>query len=190
ICVHLYNEIVKLRPEWHDADPKKGPIKILMTGSASDKALLRPHIYNKQVRKRLESRFKDPKDPLKLVIVRDMWLTGFDAPCVHTMYVDKPMRGHNLMQAIARVNRVFRDKEGGLVIDYIGIGNELKAEMKEYTARKSRGRPTVDASEAQAVMLEKIDVLRCMLHGFDDYNFQTVVNRPHAAAANHIQSLH
>ena len=190
ICVHLYNEIVKLRPEWHDSDPKKGAIKIVMTGSASDKALLRPHIYNKQVRKRLESRFKDPKDPLKLVIVRDMWLTGFDAPCVHTMYVDKPMRGHNLMQAIARVNRVFRDKEGGLVIDYIGIGNELKAAMKEYTASKGRGRPTVDASEALAVLLEKIDVLRCMLHGFDYSNYQTGGHRLLAGAANHVLSLH
>ena len=113
ICVHLYNEIVKLRPDWHDPDPEKGAIKIVMTGSSSDKALLRPHIYSGQVKKRLEKRFKDPADPLRLVIVRDMWLTGFDAPCVHTLYVDKPMKGHNLMQAIARVNRVFKDKQGG-----------------------------------------------------------------------------
>ncbi|TBR71241.1 MAG: type I restriction endonuclease subunit R, partial [Nevskiaceae bacterium] len=133
ICVHLYNEIVRLRPDWHDADPEKGAIKVIMTGSASDKALLRPHIYSAQVKKRLEKRFKDPTDPLRLVIVRDMWLTGFDAPCVHTLYVDKPMKGHNLMQAIARVNRVFKDKPGGLVVDYIGIGNELKAAMREYT---------------------------------------------------------
>jgi type I restriction enzyme R subunit len=130
ICVHLYNEIVRLRPGWHDADPALGAIKIVMTGSASDKALLRPHIYSPQTRKRLEKRFKDPADPLRLVIVRDMWLTGFDAPCVHTLYVDKPMKGHNLMQAIARVNRVFRDKQGGLVVDYIGIGNELMAAMR------------------------------------------------------------
>ena len=108
ICVHLYNEIIKLRPDWHDADPKKGAIKIVMTGSASDKALLRPHIYSKQVKKSLEKRFKKPDDPLRLVIVRDMWLTGFDAPCMHTMYVDKPMKGHNLMQAIARVNQIGR----------------------------------------------------------------------------------
>ena len=123
ICVHLYDEIIKLRPDWHDADPERGAIKIVMTGSASDKALLRPHIYSAQVKKRLEKRFKEPTDPLRIVIVRDMWLTGFDAPCVHTLYVDKPMKGHNLMQAIARVNRVFRDKQGGLVVDYIGIGN-------------------------------------------------------------------
>ncbi len=160
ICVHLYNEIVKLRPEWHDADPEKGSIKIVMTGSASDKALLRPHIYSAQIKKRLEKRFKEPEDPLRLVIVRDMWLTGFDAPCVHTLYVDKPMKGHNLMQAIARVNRVFRDKQGGLVVDYIGIGNELKTAMKEYTQSKGRGRPTVDAHEAYSLMMEKMDVLR------------------------------
>jgi type I restriction enzyme R subunit len=126
ISVHLYNAIIALRPDWHDDDPEKGVIKVVMTGSASDKPLLRPHIYSKQVKKRLEKRFKDPEDPMRLVIVRDMWLTGFDAPCVHTMYVDKPMKGHNLMQAIARVNRVFRDKQGGLVVDYIGIANDLQ----------------------------------------------------------------
>ncbi len=148
ICVHLYNENIKLRPEWHAADPEQSAIKIVMTGSASDKALLRPHVYSKQVKKRLEKRFKAPADPLRIVIVRDMWLTGFDAPCVHTLYVDKPMKGHNLMQAIARVNRVFKDKQGGLVVDYIGIANELKSALKEYTASKGRGRPTVDAAEA------------------------------------------
>ncbi|MEN9904033.1 MAG: hypothetical protein RLZZ555_598, partial [Pseudomonadota bacterium] len=189
ICVHLYNEIVKLRPDWHSDDPEKGAIKIVMTGSASDKALLRPHIYGSQVKKRLEQRFKDPADPLRLVIVRDMWLTGFDAPCVHTMYVDKPMKGHNLMQAIARVNRVFRDKQGGLVVDYIGIGNELKAAMKEYTASKGRGRPTVDAHEALSVLLEKIDVLRAMLHGFDYSGFKTGGHRTLAGAANHVLGL-
>jgi type I restriction enzyme R subunit len=162
ICVHVYDEITKLRPDWHDADPEKGAVKIVMTGSASDKALLRPHIYSGQIKKRLEKRFKDPADPLRLVIVRDMWLTGFDAPCVHTLYVDKPMKGHNLMQAIARVNRVFKDKQGGLVVDYIGIGNELKAAMKEYTASNGRGKPTVDAHEAYAVLEEKLDVLRAM----------------------------
>lgn len=189
ICVHLYNEIIKLRPDWHDEDPEKGAIKVIMTGSASDKALLRPHIYSGQVKKRLEKRFKDPKDPLRLVIVRDMWLTGFDAPCVHTMYIDKPMRGHNLMQAIARVNRVFRDKQGGLVVDYIGIGNELKAAMKEYTASKGRGKPTVDAHEAFAVLLEKLDVLRGMMHGFDYSGFKTGGHKILAGAANHILSL-
>ena len=189
ICVHLYNEIVKLRPDWHDPDPEKGAIKIVMTGSASDKALLRPHIYSAQVKKRLEKRFKDPTDPLRMVIVRDMWLTGFDAPCVHTLYVDKPMKGHNLMQAIARVNRVFKDKQGGLVVDYIGIGSELKAAMKEYTASQGRGRPTVDAHEAYSVLMEKMDVLRTMLHGFDYSGFLTGGHRTLAGAANHVLGL-
>lgn len=186
ICVHLYNEIIKLRPEWHDTDPKKGVIKIIMTGSASDKALLRPHIYNGQVKKDLEKRFKNPADPLKMVIVRDMWLTGFDAPCVHTLYVDKPMKGHNLMQAIARVNRVFKDKQGGLVVDYIGIANELKSALKEYTASKGRGRPTVDAAEAYAVLAEKIDILRGMLHGYDYSDFLTSGHKRLAGAANFV----
>ncbi len=186
ICVHLYNEIVKLRPEWHDPDPKKGSIKIVMTGSASDKALLRPHIYSGQVKKDLEKRFKKPDDPLKMVIVRDMWLTGFDAPCVHTLYVDKPMKGHNLMQAIARVNRVFKDKQGGLVVDYIGIANELKSALKEYTASKGRGRPTVDAAEAYAVLAEKLDILRGMLHGFDYSDFLTNGHKCLRGAANFV----
>jgi type I restriction enzyme, R subunit len=189
ICVHLYNEIVKLRPDWHSEDPEQGAIKIIMTGSASDKALLRPHVYSNQVKKRLEKRFKDPADPLRLVIVRDMWLTGFDAPCVHTMYVDKPMKGHNLMQAIARVNRVFKDKQGGLVVDYIGIGNELKAAMKEYTASQGRGRLTVDAHEALSVLLEKLDVLQAMLHGFDYSCFKTGGHKTLAGAANHVLGI-
>ena len=125
ICAHLYNAITALRPEWHSEDIDKGAIKVIMTASASDKALLQAHNYSKQQKKELEKRFKKPEDPLKLVIVRDMWLTGFDAPCAHTMYIDKPMRSPNLMQAIARVNRVFKDKPGGLVVDYIGIANEL-----------------------------------------------------------------
>ncbi len=186
ICVHLYNEIVKLRPEWHDPDPKKGALKIIMTGSASDKALLRPHIYSGLVKKDLEKRFKNPADPLKMVIVRDMWLTGFDAPCVHTLYVDKPMKGHNLMQAIARVNRVFKDKQGGLVVDYIGIANELKSALKEYTASKGRGRPTVDAAEAYAVLAEKLDILRGMLHGYDYSDFLTSGHKRLAGAANFV----
>jgi type I restriction enzyme R subunit len=119
ICVELYNAIVALKPEWHDTDPNKGSIKIVMTGSASDHAKLQPHIYSKTTKKLFEKRFKDAGDPLQLVIVLDMWLTGFDSPCCHTMYIDKPMKGHNLMQAIARVNRVFKDKPGGLVVDYI-----------------------------------------------------------------------
>jgi type I restriction enzyme R subunit len=186
ICVHLYNEIVKLRPDWHDADPEKGAIKIVMTGSASDKALLRPHIYSGQVKKRLEKRFKNPADPLQMVIVRDMWLTGFDAPCVHTLYVDKPMKGHNLMQAIARVNRVFKDKQGGLVVDYIGIANELKSALKDYTASQGRGRPTVDAHEAYALLEEKLDILRGLLHGYDYSDFLTAGHKCLAGAANHI----
>ena len=189
ICVHLYNEIIKLRPDWHDADPEKGAIKIVMTGSASDKALLRPHIYSGQVKKRLEKRFKDPSDSLRLVIVRDMWLTGFDAPCVHTLYVDKPMKGHNLMQAIARVNRVFKDKQGGLVVDYIGIANELRSALKEYTNSKGRGRPTVDAHEAYAVLEEKLDVLRGMLSDFDYSDFLTHGHKMLAGAANHVLGL-
>lgn len=189
ICVHLYDAIVALRPQWHDEDPEKGAIKIVMTGSASDKALLRPHIYPAQVKKRLEKRFKDPADPLHLVIVRDMWLTGFDAPCVHTLYVDKPMKGHNLMQAIARVNRVFKDKQGGLVVDYIGIANELKSALKEYTASNGRGRPTVDAHEAWAVLEEKLDILRSLLHGFDCSAFLTGGHRLLAGAANHVLGL-
>lgn len=186
ICVHLYDAICALRPDWHDEDPDKGAIKIVMTGSASDKALLRPHVYPKQVKKRLEQRFKDPADPLQLVIVRDMWLTGFDAPCVHTLYVDKPMKGHNLMQAIARVNRVFRDKQGGLVVDYIGIANELKAALKEYTASNGRGRPTVDAAEAWSLLEEKLDILRGLLHGFDYSDFTRGGHKLLAGAANHV----
>ena len=189
ICVHLYDEIIKLRPEWHDADPDKGAIKIVMTGSASDKALLRPHIYSALVKKSLEKRFKNPDDPLRMVIVRDMWLTGFDAPCVHTLYVDKPMKGHNLMQAIARVNRVFKDKQGGLVVDYIGIANELKSALKEYTASSGRGKPTVDAHEAYSVLMEKMDVLRAMLHGYDYSDFLSTGHRMLAGAANHVLGL-
>ncbi|MDD2466933.1 MAG: type I restriction endonuclease subunit R [Desulfobulbus sp.] len=189
ICVHLYDAIVALRPEWHDVDPEKGAVKVVMTGSASDKPLLRPHIYSKQVKKRLEKRFKDPDDPLRLVIVRDMWLTGFDAPCVHTMYVDKPMKGHNLMQAIARVNRVFRDKQGGLVVDYIGIANDLKQALAEYTASKGRGRPTVDAHEAYALLEEKLDVLRTMLHGFDYSEFLIGGHSMLAKTANHVLGI-
>lgn len=189
ICVHLYNAIIELRPEWHDEDPEKGVIKVVMTGSASDKPLLRPHIYSKQTKKRLEKRFKDPEDPMRLVIVRDMWLTGFDAPCVHTMYVDKPMKGHNLMQAIARVNRVFRDKQGGLVIDYIGIANDLKQALKEYTASKGKGRPTVDAHEAYSVLEEKLDILRGMLHEFDYSGFLTGGHSMLAKTANYVLGL-
>ncbi|MFI4955199.1 MAG: type I restriction endonuclease subunit R, partial [Gammaproteobacteria bacterium] len=189
ICVHLYNEIIALCPDWHNADPAKGVIKVVMTGSASDKPLLRPHIYSKQIRKDLEKRFKDEKDELRLVIVRDMWLTGFDVPCAHTLYVDKPMKSHNLMQAIARVNRVFKDKQGGLIVDYIGIANDLKKALKEYTASQGRGRPTVDAHEAYAILEEKLDILHGILHGFDYSNFLTSGHSLLAKAANHVLGI-
>ena len=189
ICVHLYNAIVALRPDWHSDDPAQGAIKVVMTGSASDKALLKPHIYPKDVRKRLETRFKNPADPFKLVIVRDMWLTGFDAPCLHTMYVDKPMRGHNLMQAIARVNRVFKDKPGGLVVDYIGIANELKAALADYTQAKGRGKPTIDAREALAVLQEQMDILHDMLHGVEYGDFRAQAWQLLPAVANHLLGL-
>ncbi|OYO31692.1 type I restriction endonuclease subunit R [Janthinobacterium sp. PC23-8] len=189
ICAHLYQAIIALRPDWHDDDPAKGVVKVVMTGSSSDKPLLRRHIYTKQIKKRMEKRFKDPDDPMRLVIVRDMWLTGFDAPCVHTMYVDKPMKGHNLMQAIARVNRVFKDKQGGLVVDYIGIASELKQALKEYTASKGRGQPTENSSIAYDRMDEMLDVLRAMLHGLDYSDFLTGGHRMLAKAADHILGL-
>lgn len=189
ICAHLYNAIVSLRPDWHSDDPELGAIKIVMTGSAADKALLQPHLYSKQVKKRLETRFKDVKDPLKLVIVRDMWLTGFDAPCCHTMYIDKPMKGHNLMQAIARVNRVFKNKPGGLVVDYIGIANELKAALKTYTDAKGKGDPTHNSAEALAVLLEKMDIVRGMMHCFDYSAFETRPLELLVPVANHILGL-
>ena len=189
ICVHLYDAIVALRPAWHDPDPMKGVIKVVMTGSASDKALLKPHIYTKDTKKDLEKRFKKPDDPMKLVIVRDMWLTGFDAPCVHTMYVDKPMKSHNLMQAIARVNRVFKDKPGGLVVDYIGIATELKQALVEYTNSKGKGKPTIKAEDALDVFVEKMDTLRGMMHGFDYVQFRTKALSMLAGAANHILGM-
>lgn len=166
ICVALYNEIVALRPAWHSDDDKEGAVKIVMTGSASDPESWQPHVGNKARRDLLAKRAKDPKDPLKLVIVRDMWLTGFDAPSMHTMYIDKPMKGHGLMQAIARVNRVFQDKPAGLVVDYIGIAQNLKNALGQYSAadQKNAG---IDEAEAVALMLEKYDVVRSMFHGFD-----------------------
>lgn len=185
VCVHLYDAIVALRPEWHDEDPMKGAIKVVMTGSASDKALLKPHIYTKDTKKELEKRFKSPDDPLKLVIVRDMWLTGFDAPCVHTMYVDKPMRGHNLMQAIARVNRVFKGKPGGLVVDYIGIATELKQALLAYTQSK-RKEPIVDAHEAYAVFEDRMVHLQAMMQGFDYSLFKTQAIKLLGGAINHL----
>jgi len=189
ICVDMYNAIVAIKPEWHDTNPAKGAIKIVMTGSASDKAKLQPHVYNKETKKLFEKRFKDKNDPLQLVIVRDMWLTGFDAPVCHTMYIDKPMKGHNLMQAIARVNRVFKDKPGGLVVDYIGIASELKHSLKTYTDSKGKGAPTLDTHEAYAILLEKLDVIHGMLHGFDYSEYETNALKLLPGAMNHILGL-
>lgn len=173
ICVRLYDQIIKLKPEWHSDDHMQGAIKVVMTASASDKAYLQPHHTNKAQKKDLEKRFKNPDDPLKLVIVRDMWLTGFDAPCLATMYIDKPMQGANLAQAIARVNRVFKDKPGGLVVDYIGIAPQLKEALATYSAAKGKGRPTIDSSEALRILKEKIQVARDMLHPIDWSGFRT-----------------
>ena len=167
ICVELYDEILKLRPEWHSDSDEEGTIKVMMTGSASDPAPWQRHIRNSSRRKELGDRFKDPDDRFEVVLVRDMWLTGFDAPSLHTMYIDKPMRGHTLMQAIARVNRVFRDKPGGLVVEYIPILADLRRAVVEYTRSGGEGRPVVDQDEAVAVMLEKVDVLRGLFGPFD-----------------------
>ncbi|MDQ6965629.1 MAG: HsdR family type I site-specific deoxyribonuclease, partial [Mariprofundaceae bacterium] len=189
ICADMYNAIVAIKPEWHSEDPARGAIKVVMTGSASDKTKLQPHIYNKETKKLFEKRFKKEDDTLQLVIVRDMWLTGFDAPSCHTMYIDKPMKGHNLMQAIARVNRVFKDKPGGLVVDYIGIANELKHALKIYTDSKGKGAPTLDAREAFAILLEKLDIARGMLHGFDYSAFASDALRLLPGAMNHILGM-
>jgi type I restriction enzyme, R subunit len=167
ICVELYQHIVALRPKWHGDDDRAGTIKIVMTGSASDPATWQPHIRTKAAREDLARRFKEASDPFKLVIVRDMWLTGFDAPSLHTMYLDKPMHGHSLMQAIARVNRVFKDKPGGLVVDYLGLAAELKRALATYTESGGRGRTALKQDEAVAVMLEKYEVCRDLFHGFD-----------------------
>lgn len=166
ICVALYDHIVQLRPDWHSEDDAAGAIKVVMTGSASDPQGWQAHVGSKTRRDLLAKRAKDPKDALKLVIVRDMWLTGFDAPSMHTMYVDKPMKGHGLMQAIARVNRVFRDKPAGLVVDYIGIAQNLKNALGQYSGSDQR-QAGIDEAEAIAVLLEKYEVVKAMYHGFD-----------------------
>jgi type I restriction enzyme R subunit len=162
ICVNLYNALVTVRPEWAD-----GRMNVVMTGSAEDGPEWQPHIHSKEKRRELANRFKDAKDPFRIVIVRDMWLTGFDAPCLHTMYVDKPMQGHGLMQAIARVNRVFKNKPGGLIVDYLGLADQLKKALATYTESGGRGNPTFDTAAAIAVMLEKYDIACDMMHGFD-----------------------
>ena len=167
ICIALYRELVRLRPDWHDDDDVRGAMKVVMTGSASDPLEWQPHIRNKARREALAQRFRDPGDPLRVVLVRDMWLTGFDAPSLHTMYVDKPMRGHGLMQAIARVNRVFKDKPGGLVVDYLGLAQDLKKALATYTESGGKGQTALDQDEAVAVMLEKYEVCCALFHGFD-----------------------
>jgi type I site-specific deoxyribonuclease, HsdR family len=169
ICVELYNAIVKIRPDWHADEDEKGALKIVMTGSATDEETWQPHIRNKPRREILAKRFQKSAsdDPLRIVIVRDMWLTGFDVPSLHTMYVDKPMQGHTLMQAIARVNRVFKDKPGGLVVDYIGLGEELKKAIADYTESGGTGKTAIDQEEAVAVMLEKYEICCGIFHGFD-----------------------
>ena len=173
ICVDLYRELVRLRPAWDGADDEKGAIKVVMTGSAADPASWQQHIRTKARREALANRFRDAGDPFRIVIVRDMWLTGFDAPSLHTMYLDKPMRGHGLMQAIARVNRVFKDKPGGLVVDYLGLAHELKAALATYTESGGTGRTALDQEEAVAAMLEKHEVCSGLFHGFDRSNWTT-----------------
>ncbi len=167
ICVDLYGELVRLRPDWHGDQDSAGKIKVVMTGAASDPLEWQQHIRNKARREALAQRFRDPKDPFQVVIVRDMWLTGFDAPNLHTMYVDKPMRGHGLMQTIARVNRVFKDKPGGLIVDYLGIAQELKQALTTYTESGGTGRTTIDQTEAMAVMQEKYEICCGLFHGLD-----------------------
>ena len=167
MCVDLYNELLCLRPDWHDDDDAKGAIKVVMTGSASDPPEWQQHVRNKDRREVLANRFRDADDPFRIVLVRDMWLTGFDAPSLHTMYVDKPMRGHGLMQAIARVNRVFKDKPGGLVVDYPGLANDLRQALVTYTESSGTGRTAIYREEAVAIMLEKYDVCCALFHDFD-----------------------
>ena len=167
ICVDLHKELVRLRPEWHDADDAGGSIKVVMTGSASDPPDWQQHVRNKPRREALANRFREASDPFRVVLVRDMWLTGFDAPSLHTMYLDKPMRGHGLMQAIARVNRVFRDKPGGLVVDYLGLAQDLRQALVTYTESGGTGRTAIDKGEAVAVMLGKHEVCCALFHGFD-----------------------
>ena len=173
ICVDLYAEIVKLRPEWHADEDGAGVVKVVMTGSATDPVSWQPHIRNKKRRDDLAGRFKRADDPFKVVIVRDMWLTGFDAPSLHTMYIDKPMRGHGLMQAIARVNRVFRDKPGGLVVDYLGLADDLRKALASYTESGGKGSAAVDQDEAVEQMREKYEICQAMFHGFDYSRFLT-----------------
>lgn len=203
IAVELYDEIIKIKPDWHSDDDTEGAIKVVMTGSSSDPLPFQPHVRNKAKRKALGERLKDPKDGLKLAIVRDMWLTGFDAPSLHTLYIDKPMKGHNLMQAIARVNRVYKDKEGGLVVDYIGIATDLKKALSVYTESGGKGKPAFDQEEAAAVMMSKYEIVAQMFSeqpkdhteskGFDYQSFFTMTPKEKLyfpiQAANYILGL-
>ncbi len=172
ICVDLYNALIAIRPQWHDDALEAGAIKVVMTGAASDPVEMQPHIRSKAASKALARRFKDPTDSLTFVIVRDMWLTGFDVPSLHTMYLDKPMKGHGLMQAIARVNRVFKDKQGGLVVDYLGLADQLRMALADYTAR-DREDTAIPLEQAVALLLEKYEVVRGLFHGFDYMRFFT-----------------
>jgi len=167
IAADLYKEIIALRPEWHDDDIKKGVVKVVMTAASSDGPEMAKHHTTKDQRRFLSDRMKDPEDELKLVIVRDMWLTGFDVPCMHTLYIDKPMKGHNLMQAIARVNRVYKDKPGGLVVDYLGIASDLKKALSFYSESGGKGDPAVAQEKAVELMQEKLEVVSQMFHGFE-----------------------
>ena len=173
ICIDLYRELVSLRPDWRHEEDDRGVLKVVMTGSASDPPDWQPHIRNKRRREALAKRFRNPSDPFQMVLVRDMWLTGFDAPSLHTMYMDKPMRAHGLMQAVARVNRVFRDKPGGLVVDYLGLAHELKRALATYTESGGNGKTAVDQKEAVAVMLEKYEICCGLFHGFDRSRWTT-----------------
>lgn len=175
ICIDLYNAIVALRPDWASDNDNEGVVKVIMTGSASDSKEFQPHIRTKARRESLAELYKDPKSSFKIVIVRDMWLTGFDAPCMHTMYIDKPMRDHGLMQAIARVNRVFKDKPGGLIVDYLGIADQLKKALATYTASGGKGNPSIKQSEAIAQMQERLEICQNILHGF---KYQHVLGKP------------
>ncbi|WHF51876.1 type I restriction endonuclease subunit R [Chryseobacterium gotjawalense] len=184
IAADLYKEIIALRPEWHDDDLSKGAIKVVMTSTSADGPEMQRHNTTKQQRKNLAERMKDPADPLRLVIVRDMWLTGFDAPCLHTLYIDKPMRGHNLMQAIARVNRVFKDKPGGLIVDYLGIATDLKKALSFYSDAGGKGEPTLDLDKAIALMNEKFEVVQQFFNEEAKTQNDIVAEEPEAYYAN------
>ncbi len=187
IAVDLYNEIVAIRPSWHDEDLTKGMIKVVMTSSSADGPVISKHHTSKQQRRNLSDRMKVPNDPLQIVIVRDMWLTGFDVPCLHTMYIDKPMRGHTLMQAIARVNRVFRDKPGGLVVDYLGIASDLKKALAFYSDSGGKGDPALSQEQAVTAMLEKLEVTQQMFSEDSHTRIDILVEEPQAYYQNSLK---